>query len=116
MRSFETGDLFEGARLVMKIGIREEIEEVAKRANESKDKKAKIDMGFDLFFGILGKAITENAEQEIYKFLSNIFECTPEEVKKMDPLVLFETMEKVASFEEWANFFKRVMKLIPKKH
>ena len=113
-RKLEFGDVFEGARLVERIGIREEVIEVAKRAEESKTKKVQIDMGFDLFFGIMSKAITREAEQEIYKFLSNIFECKPEEVKKMDPLAVFETLKEVASIEEWANFFKSVAKVIPK--
>lgn len=114
-RKLEFGDIFEGARLVEKLGIREEVIEVAKRAEESKVKKVKIDMGFDLFFSIMSKAISQDAEWEIYKFLSNIFECTPEEVKKTDPLVVFQTIEEIASFEDWAVFIKRVIKAIPKK-
>lgn len=111
-RKLQVTDLFEGARLIQKIGVREEIEDVAKRIEENKVKKVKIDMGFDLFFGIICKATENEAENEIYKFLSNILECTPEEVKIMDPLALFETLEEVASIEEWINFFKRVIKAI----
>lgn len=113
-RKLEFGDVFEGARLVEKIGIREEVAEVAKRAEESKTKKVQIDMGFDLFFGIMSKAITHDAEQEIYKFLSPIFEKTPEEVKKMNPLAVYNTLKDVADLEEWANFFKSVVRAIPK--
>ena len=115
MRNLETSDIFSGARLLLKIGVREEIQEVANRANESKDKKATIDMGFDLFFGILSKAVQEEAEEEIYKFIANIFECGCDEVRKMDPFDLFEKLKEVASPEKWTNFFKCVAKLMRKK-
>lgn len=114
-RKLQLTDVFEGGRLILKIGIREEVEEVAKRAEESKEKRVQIDMGFDLFFGILSKAIEADAEKEVYKFLANIFECTPEEISKMDPLVVFNELKEVASFEEWANFIKGAIKLIRKK-
>ena len=115
MRNLQTTDVFSAARLIVEIGVREEIQEVAKRAEESKDSKAQIDMGFDLFFGILSKAIEENNEEKIYKFIANIFECGCDEVRKMDPFDLFEKLKEVASPEKWTNFFKCVAKLMRKK-
>ena len=70
MRNLQTSDLFSMVRLLTKIGVREEIKDVAKRAEESKTKKVQIDFGFDLFFGIMSKAIKQDAEWEIYKFHS----------------------------------------------
>lgn len=113
MRNLETHDVFLAVRLLNKIGVREEIREVAKQAEENKTKKVRFDMGFDLMFGILEKATTENAETEIYKFIANIFECEWEEVRKMKPVALMKKLEEVASFEEWKDFFgyvKRLMK------
>lgn len=115
MRSLQTTDVFEAFRLVLKIGVREEVQEVAKRIEESKEKKSKMDLGFDLFFGILEKATQENAENEIYKFIANIFECTPEEVRVMKPTALFEQLMQAADIEEWKNFFGYVRRLITKK-
>ena len=115
MRNLETRDIFSASRLILEIGVREEIQEVAKRAEESKDNKAKIDMGFDLFFGILSKAVDENNEEKIYKFIANILECDWIEVSKMDPFDLYEKLKEVAPPEKWTNFFKCVAKLIPKK-
>ena len=74
MRNLQTSDFFEACSLLTKIGVRDEIRSVAERAEESKTKKVQIDMGFDLFFSILDKATQKNAEKEIYKFISNIFE------------------------------------------
>ena len=115
MRSLETRDLFSACRLLVKIGVREEVREVAKRAEESKDNKVKMDLGFDLLFGILEKATKEEGEKEIYKFISDLFECDPEEVRVMNPIDLLDKLEQVANFEEWKNFFKRVAALMKKK-
>ena len=115
MRNLETHDIFSACRLLTKIGVREEIREVAKQAEENKSKKIQFDMGFDLMFGILEKATTENSENEIYKFIADLFECEPEEVRKMNPIDLFKNLEKVANIEEWKNFFGYVAKLMKKK-
>jgi len=115
MRNLETRDLFEAGRLISKIGIREEILEIAKRAEENAGKKIKIDFGVDLILGIFEKAMHQNTEKEIYVFIANIFECTWEDVQHMDPLDLFDKLEQVADFEKWKSFFKRAVRLIPKK-
>lgn len=113
MRYLDTTDVFAAVRLLNKIGVREEINEVARNAEEKK--KTRLDMGFDLMFGILEKATQENAEKEIYKFLANIFECEPEEVGKMKPVALMKKLEEAASFEEWKDFFDYVKRLMKKK-
>lgn len=115
MRNLKTTDIFSLCRLLNKIGIREEIREVAKQAEETKGNKIRFDMGFDLMFGIIEKATEEKAETEIYKFIADIFECEWETVRDMDPLELLEKLEEVAEFEKWKNFFKRVAELMKKK-
>lgn len=115
MRNLRTSDIFSACRLLSAIGIREEVKEVALRAEESKGKKVKMDMGFDLFFGILEKATKKESEIEVYKFISNIFECEWEAVRDMDPVDLLDKLEQVADLEKWKNFFGRVMELMKKK-
>lgn len=115
MRQIKTTDVFRVCRLISAIGVREEIREVALKAEESKDKKVKIDMGFDLLFGIIEKATKENAEKEIYIFIADLFECEWEEVRDMDPIDLFDKLEQVADFEKWKNFFGRVARLMKQK-
>lgn len=115
MRSLRTCDIFSAVRLMNKIGVREEFREVAKQAEESKGKKARFDAGFDLLFGILDKATEQNSEEEVYKFIADIFECEWEAVRDMDPIELFDELEKVADWEKWGNFFKRVAGLMKKK-
>lgn len=115
MRNLMTTDIFAAARLLSKIGIREEIREVARQAEEQKGRKVRFDMGFDMIFGIIEKATEAGAEEEVYKFISGIFECDPDDVRKMDPIDLFDNLEKVADWEKWGNFFKRVAGLMKKK-
>lgn len=111
MRNLETQDIFAAVRLLNKIGVREEIREVAKQAEENKTKTIRFDMGFDLMMGIIEKASSENSEKEIYKFIANLFECEWEEVRKMKPVTLFKNLEEVANFEEWKDFFGYVKRL-----
>ena len=106
MRKLQMTDIFAACRMLSRIGVREEIREVAMKAEESKTKKIRVDMGFDLIFGILEKATQENAEYEIYIFLSGVFECDPDEIRAMDPIELLEKLKEVADFEKWKNFFK----------
>ena len=115
MKTLGMDNLFSAARLLLKIGVRDEIIETVKRAQESKVQRIQIDMGFDLFCGILEKAVHENAEQEIYIWIADLFECDPNEVRRMKPIECFNKLEQAASFEEWKDFFGRVRRLIMKK-
>lgn len=118
MRKLKTSDIFAACRLITNIGVREKIREVAKQAEENKGKKGKkdkFDMGFDLLFGIFEKATEENSEEEIYKFIADLFECEWETVRDMDPIELFDKLEEVAELEKWKNFFERVAKLMKQK-
>lgn len=115
MRGLETRDVFTAARLLTKIGIREEIRDVARKAEENKGKTIKADMGFDLLFGILEKATQEECEVYIYKFIADLFECDWEEVRSMNPVTMFKKLEEVANIEEWKDFFGYVKRLITRK-
>lgn len=115
MRSLQTSDIFSACRLLAKIGVREEIREVAKQAEENKTKKIKVDLGFDMLFGILEKATKEDSEEEIYKFIASLLEQDWQEIRIMDPIELLDQLEKVADIEKWKNFFKRVAALMKQK-
>lgn len=108
MRSLKTTDIFSAIRLLSTIGVREEFREVARQAEESKGKKVRFDVGYDLMFGIMEKVTTASAEKEIYKFIADLFECEWEAVRDMDPIVLLEQLQEVANIEGWKNFFKHV--------
>ena len=115
MRGLQTSDIFSAVRVLTKIGVREEIKEVAKQAEENKGKKIQIDFGIDLMLGIIEKATAQKAEKEIYCFIADLFECSPDEVRKMHPVKMFKTLLEVANVEEWKDFFGYVRRLIMKK-
>ena len=115
MRKLRTSDIFAACRLIQKIGVREEIQNVVKAAEDSKTKKVKTDMGVELLFGIIEKATSENNEAEIYNFLAPLFECEAEAVRDMPPVELLDKLQEVASIEDWKNFFGRVAALMKKK-
>ena len=115
MRTLQLTDVFAAVRLLGEIEMREEVKEIALRADEVKTKSEKTTLGIDLIFGVIEKATTKSAENKIYEFLANIFECAPDEVRTMDPIDLMDKLEEVADFEKWKRFFGHVAKLITKK-
>ena len=115
MRQLQTKDIFSAARLLSKIGVREELREVAKEVSEGGKRKTQFDLGFELLFGIIEKATNENSEKEIYIFIADLFECEWETVRDMDPIEMFDKLEEVASVEKWKDFFGRVAKLMKRK-
>lgn len=115
MRKLQMTDVFAAARLLSKIGVREEMREVAKAASEKGKAAVEFDMGYDLMFGIIDKATTAGSEKEIYAFIADILEVTWEEVSKMHPAKMFNQLKEAASDEEWKDFFGFVARLIKKK-
>ena len=78
-------------------------EEIVNKANEDADEYS---LGFDFIFGVIEKFIEKESENAIYEFLSGPFECTPEEVEKIDPIDLVKGIFEIASIEKWKSFLK----------
>lgn len=111
MRNLETHDIFEAARLVKALGIKEELKKFCMDANSVKEITS-ASVGYDLLYIIFDKATEEKAEMQIYKFLSSFFEIEPEEIAKLDPCEMLDKCLEVADVEKWKAFFSRVAKLI----
>ena len=103
MRSLQTTDVFSAIRLINKIGVREEIKEVARMVEAKPGKKLRADAGVDLLLGILERASTQQGEAEIYIFLADLLECNPDDVRTMDPIDLMEKLEKSYHFFHWRH-------------
>lgn len=112
MRNLQSSDIFSACRLMSAIGVKEEFKALAEKATLTKDKNTMMDAGYELIFTLLEKATTSKAEQEWYKFLGNIFEVKPEEVKTMDPCDVLDNMLEVANVQKWRDFFSRVLQLM----
>lgn len=103
MRKLQTSDVFELARLVKKINIKEELKEVAMKANADSDVYS---VGFEMIFSLMEKFAENNSEEALYEFLSGPLEISKEEIKVMDPLDLVEKLSKIADIDRWKAFLK----------
>lgn len=106
MRNLNTRDAVMGVRLIKKRHLKETLEAVVNEAVE-KGKTARM-TGIDVIFSLVETLIGEDGEQDLYVWLSGPMECTPEEVEKMDLVELVENITKIASAEEWRDFFGRL--------
>lgn len=106
MRKLQTSDVFELGRVVKKVGLKKELKEIAIKTNKSNEEADEYSLGFDFVFGIIEKFIEKESENAIYDFLSGPFECSPEDVKRMDPIDLVEGIFEIASIDKWKSFLK----------
>lgn len=103
MRNLQTKDLFNLARLINKLDIKEEIKNID-------FKKSQEEAGFDLIFIILNKANDKGIENAVYQFLSGPFEISEEEVSCLDPLELVKNLFEIASIDKWRAFIKQAVR------
>lgn len=108
MRNLNFGDVFQLARLIKKLKIKDELKDISSNITEESNK---MEIGIDLMYTIFDKATEKQAEQDIYKFLSRPFEVKPEEIEKMDLFEVVEKFSKVANLEEWKSFLNQAVKL-----
>ena len=107
MRQLNTSDLFEAARLIRKMGIKEELKKFAEGINADQNQE---EVGIDMLMLIFERATDEISEQLIYEFLAGPFEVAPHEVKEMELFTMVESLFKVADVEKWKGFFKGVLR------
>lgn len=111
MRKLQAKDIFSFGRVVIKIGIKDEIKAMTMKANSIKD-IAREEMGFDLLVGILEKAMAKNGEKALFEFFADIMGKDKEEVKTMSPVLFIDALMETANIEEWKAFFSRVAALM----
>lgn len=107
MRNLITSDLFKGARLVRKMGLKEELKKFTENLDPGKDAQS---VGLDLVYLIFEKITDEESEALVYEFLSGPFEMNIEEIAKMDLFELIENLFKVADLEKWQGFLKNALR------
>lgn len=110
MRALCARDLFSGMRLVMGLGIKDEVKRIGMSINKTSDLTE--EMGFDLLFSILDKAISENGERQVFKFVSGLAEVPVEELEAMDPTDFLKIIIEIADVEKWKSFFSQVASLM----
>lgn len=111
MRNLQTQDIFAFVRLIDEVGIKDEL----KTLIMSKDTIADItseSFGYDMVFTLVSGASKKKAEEALYEFFANIMECSPDEIRTMEPTEFIEKAIKVADVEKWKSFFGSVAKLM----
>ena len=107
MRQLSTSDLFKAARLIRKMGIKEDLKKFAEGINADQNQE---EVGIDMLMLSFERATDETSEQLIYEFLAGPFEVAPHEVKEMELFTMVESLFKVADVEKWKGFFKGVLR------
>ena len=110
MRKANTADMFKIGRLITDLGVKEQLFEAQK--NKEIDKLEEI--GFDFFYAIFEKAVSEEVERKIYDVLSGPFEMADEEIGKMAFSELLDGFVNCFDLEVVVNFIKRALPAIKK--
>lgn len=108
MRKANTADMFKIGRLITDLGVKEQLFEAQK--NKEIDKLEEI--GFDFFYAIFEKAVSEEVEKKIYDVLSGPFEMTGEEIGEMAFSELLDGFVNCFDLETLVNFIKRALPAI----
>ena len=104
MRKANTNDLFNIARVINELSLKDDVFE-AQKGKEDIEK-----IGFDLIFNILSKATTKEAQDKIYQVLCEPFEMTKKEVGLLEFDKLIEYCMECFNFKTVLNFIQRVDK------
>ncbi len=110
MRKLASIDIFAFCRVVTAIGIKDEVKSIAMKVDKASDLKE--ELGFDLLFNIFEKATAKKGEKALFEFFAGIFEMSPEDVSRMDPVDFMDTVLEAADIEKWKAFFSRVAALM----
>ena len=103
MRKLKTSDIPVFCRCVKKLGLKEQIKDVAQKANTVKDVWA---FGFDFVWDLFDIATEQAGESCLYEFLAGPFEMTPDEVRDLDMDILLENIQHLVTENNLAAFFK----------
>lgn len=103
MRKLKTSDIPVLCRCVKRLGLKEQIKEVALKANTVRDVWA---FGFDFVWNLFDIATEQAGESCLYEFLAGPFEMAPDEVRDLDMDILLENLQQLVRDNNLAAFFK----------
>ena len=103
MRKLKTSDIPVLCRCVKRLGLKEQIQAIAKSSDSAKDVW---DRGFDLLWGFFDIATEQEGEGCLYEFLAGPFEMTPNEVRDLDIDILLGNLQQLVRENNLAAFFK----------
>lgn len=109
MRKLKTSDVPVFCRCIKRLGVKDQIRELALKANTVADVWAN---GFDFIWNLFDIATEKNGEAAIYEFLAGPFEMTPEEVRDLDLDALIGNVQQLVEENNLAGFFRSAAALM----
>ena len=109
MRKLKTSDIPAACRCLKKLGLKDQIREIAQNSDGIKDAWSK---GFDLLWNVFDIATESEGEHHLYAFLSGPFEMTAEEVADLELPTLFANLKQLAAENDLTDFFRSAGKLM----
>ena len=106
MRKANTNDLFNMARLINDLDLKDNL------FNAQKGKEDVERIGFDFVFDVLSKATTKENQRKIYSVLAEPFEMKEEDVGLMPIDELVKNFMECWNLATLSNFLKRVGHLV----
>lgn len=103
MRKLKTSDIPVLCRCLKRLGLRDQIREIAQNSNNARDAWSR---GFDLLWNFFDIATEREGEGALYEFLAGPFEITPEEVRDLDVEILLGNLQQLAKENNLTAFFK----------
>ena len=115
MRKLNNHDVFMAFRVMKKIGIKEELVELAKAIQNTVNVQDQTTIGAKLILSVLANAGDEEAEKAVFEFLAGPMEVSAEEWATMDlekSREMIVEMIKMNDLEGWRAFFTSAVSLL----
>ena len=109
MRKLKTSDVPVFCRCIKRLGVKDQIRELALKANTAADVWTN---GFDFIWNLFDIATEKNGEAAIYEFLAGPFEMSPEEVRDLDLDALIGNVQQLVEENNLAGFFRSAAALM----
>lgn len=103
MRKLRTADALTFCRCIKRIGLKEQLRNIAMNADSAKDVW---DQGFDIIWTMFDAATEKDGEAAIYEFLAGPFEMTPKQVSELELETLVANLKQLAAENNLSGFFK----------
>lgn len=110
MRKLVTKDLFAMARIVAKMNVKDDLRAIATNSTG----QSRLDVGIDFMLTLLCGASSQAVEKDIYVFLADVLESTPQDIAESDPDVLIKRLTEDEGSKQWADFFSKLVRLMKK--
>lgn len=117
MRGLVGADLFKAMRIIKYAGVQEEVEKIALESADGKVLKQS-EVGVKIILSCITGCSNPKAETEIWSFLADLTGIDADKLKNMEIDKLMDLIEKLAEYisrYDFADFFRRLSRLISQK-